>query len=81
MLPETLVGLALLINSGETVDQNTINQMNSAEVQIVQDLANSDNCIPENIESLLKQTEQKLKEANVDAQARAMMPAPTSESF
>lgn len=77
MLPETLVGLACLIASGGTVDQNTASKLTAEEALVIEALAQKSDCIPANAEKLLQETKERMKSGEIEA----MKTAPTTESF
>ena len=66
MLPETLVALACLIANKGPVDTATLEaQLSEDERAQVQAVVNSDACLPENMEKLLKNTDNQIKDGQI----------------
>jgi hypothetical protein len=61
MLPESLLALACLIANKGPLDTSTIEaQLSDTEATRIQSIIQSDACLPENMEQLIKETHDKI---------------------
>ena len=76
MLPETLVALACLIANKGPVETSSVEaQLSKSEMTKVQSIISAGSCLPENMEKLIQETHDKIK----DGELRGMseVPRPT----
>lgn len=75
---QTLVGLACLLSNGGPTDQAHEVSLTESQKQQMEELIYQEPCLPENFETLIKQSEEKMK---VDGKPTEVLGMPTLDCF